>query len=319
MYPPSKIRRAVSALAMTAALGFASGAISHAQDHPPEVTSTAVPQATSASQNGVQILMPTNGVDFKPYLNVLVRDVRRKWYASMPETAQKGERGEAIVRFRIELNGKAEGVVLEMSSGKDVFDEAAIQAIRDSGPFQPLPQAFKGPFISLRFVFNYNVRPAPEEALAALADCGDIQNATSPEPPFDQLELLAFTSHTLDNTYAKQTVCLRGIDFNPDPDALKLLQIIGLPATIVRAVSELKPKAINRPSAERERAFESLRLAFGGRERRPAEGSGCGLHPSSRLCRQFSRFACSLRRPPHNTEAIFRSRGPIAPVARTLA
>ena len=247
MYPPSKIRRAVSALAMTAALGFASGAISHAQDHPPEVTSTAVPQATSASQNGVQILTPTNGVDFKPYLNVLVRDVRRKWYASMPETAQKGERGEAIVRFRIELNGKAEGVVLEMSSGKDVFDEAAIQAIRDSGPFQPLPQAFKGPFISLRFVFNYNVRPAPEEALAALADCGDIQNATSPEPPFDQLELLAFTSHTLDNTYAKQTVCLRGIDFNPDPDALKLLQIIGLPATIVRAVSELKPKASTVP------------------------------------------------------------------------
>jgi len=262
MYPPPNIRRAVSVLALMFASAFASGAISHAQHHPPEATSTAAPQATSASQNGVQILTPTNGVDFKPYLNVLVRDVRGKWYASMPETALKGERGEAIVRFRIESNGKAEGVVLEMSSGKDVFDEAAIQAIRDSGPFQPLPQAFKGPFISLRFVFNYNVRPAPEETLAALAGCGDIQNATSQEPPFDQLELLAFTSHTLDNTYAKQTVCRRGIDFNPEADALKLLQIIGLPATIVRAVSELKPKAINHPSADRERAFVSLKLAL---------------------------------------------------------
>ncbi len=262
MYQPSNIRRAVSVLTLMFASGFASGSLSHAQDHAPDGTSTAARQATSASQNGVQILTPTDGVDFKPYLNILVTDVRRKWYTSMPQAALKGEKGEAIIRFRIESNGNAESVVLETSSGKDAFDETAIQAIRDSGPFQPLPQAFKGSSITLRFIFNYNVRPAPEETLTALADCGDIQNATSPEAPFDRLELLAFTSHTLDNTYAKRTVCRRGIDFNSDADALKFLQINGLPAVIARAVSQLKPKTINHPSAEAERAFVSLTLAL---------------------------------------------------------
>ena len=168
MLQPSNARRAVSLLALVFASGFANVSLSHAQDHPPEATSTAVPQATGASQNGVQILSPTNGVDFKPYLNALVQQVRRKWYASMPEAALKGEKGEAIVRFRIESNGNAEGVVLETSSGKDVFDEAAIQAIRDSGRFQPLPQTFKGPSLSPRFIFIYNVRPAPEERLPRL-------------------------------------------------------------------------------------------------------------------------------------------------------
>ncbi len=261
MLQPSNARRAVSLLALVFASGFANVSLSHAQDHPPEATSTAVPQATGASQNGVQILSPTNGVDFKPYLNALVQQVRRKWYASMPEAALKGEKGEAIVRFRIESNGNAEGVVLETSSGKDVFDEAAIQAIRDSGRFQPLPQTFKGPSLSLRFIFNYNVRPAPEETLAALADCGDIQNATSPEPPFDRLELLAFTSHTLDNTYGSRpsaavestsTPCGRGQNST----------IQWFASRDCEGGKRAKPKTINHPSADRERALVSLKLAL---------------------------------------------------------
>jgi TonB family protein len=262
MHRSIKIRRVVSSLVITLASAFANAAVSRAQDHGQESAPSAKRQETHTPPTGVQILTPTNGVDFRPYLNVLVRDVRKKWYASMPEAALKGEKGEAVIRFRIESNGNAEGVILETSSGKDMFDKAAIQAIGDSAPFEPLPQAFKGPFISLRFVFNYNVRPAPEETLAALADCGDTQNATPPEAPFDQLELLAFTSHTLDNTYAKQTVCRRGINFNPDADALNILQINGLSATIVRTVSELKPKTINHPSAEDESAFVSLKLAL---------------------------------------------------------
>ncbi len=313
----SNIRRAVSVLALTFASAFANGSLSHAQDHAPDGTSTAAPQATSSSQNGVQILTPTDGVDFKPYVNILVRDVRIKWYASMPEAALKGEKGEAVIRFRIESNGEVKDVSLERNSGNDVLDQAAIQAVRNASPFHPLPIAFKGPSITLRFIFNYNVRSAPEQTLAALADCGDIQNATSPEPPFDRLELLAFTSHTLDNTYAKQTVCRRGIDFNPDADAVKFLQVNGLPAVIARAVSELKPKTINHHSADRERAFVSLELALedGAASRRPpmwTSNEHSNMQTIRLLCMQPTQL-------PFIAGTIFRSGGPIAPVARNLA
>src|SRR5580704_10890922 len=101
MYPQPNIRRAVSVLALIFVSGFAGEATSHAQDHAPEATSTAAPQATTTSQNGVQILTPTNGVDFSLYVNSMVQEVRKKWYASMPEAALKGEKGEAIVVFRI--------------------------------------------------------------------------------------------------------------------------------------------------------------------------------------------------------------------------
>jgi outer membrane biosynthesis protein TonB len=47
--------------------------------------------------------------------------------------------------------------VQEASSGKEPLDRAAYSAIRSSSPFEPLPPAFNGPFIELRFIFLYNL------------------------------------------------------------------------------------------------------------------------------------------------------------------
>ena len=41
------------------------------------------------------------------------------------------------------------------SSGKEPLDRAALGAIHASSPFEPLPSAFSGPFIELRFYFLY--------------------------------------------------------------------------------------------------------------------------------------------------------------------
>ena len=43
------------------------------------------------------------------------------------------------------------------SSGKDPLDRAAVSSIRASTPFEPLPPAFSGPYIELRFIFLYNL------------------------------------------------------------------------------------------------------------------------------------------------------------------
>ena len=109
--------------------------------------------------NGYEILTPTEGVDFSDYMARVLAVVRRNWYAVMPESAMLGDRGRVMLRFRIMKNGTVpEGEpVRDMGSGKEPLDRAAISAIRSSTPFEPLPSAFSGPYIELRFIFLYNL------------------------------------------------------------------------------------------------------------------------------------------------------------------
>ncbi len=109
--------------------------------------------------NGYEILTPTEGVDFSDYMARVIADVRRNWYAVMPESAQLGDRGRVALQFRIMKNGSVpDGEPVRLiGSGKEPLDRAAVSAIRSSNPFEPLPQAFSGPYIELRFYFLYNL------------------------------------------------------------------------------------------------------------------------------------------------------------------
>ena len=109
--------------------------------------------------NGYQILTPTEGVDFSDYMSRVVAAVRRNWYAVMPESAELGDRGRVALQFRIMKNGSVPDgePVRIMGSGKEPLDRAAVSAIRSSNPFEPLPPAFSGPYIELRFIFLYNL------------------------------------------------------------------------------------------------------------------------------------------------------------------
>ncbi|HEX4546464.1 MAG TPA: energy transducer TonB [Candidatus Acidoferrum sp.] len=109
--------------------------------------------------NGYEILTPTEGVDFSDYMARVLAAVRRNWYAVMPESAMLGDRGRVALQFRIMKDGTVptgEPTRL-IGSGKEPLDRAAVSAIRSSNPFEPLPPAFSGPYIELRFYFLYNL------------------------------------------------------------------------------------------------------------------------------------------------------------------
>lgn len=114
-------------------------------------------QETRLSHRPVTILTPTGGVDFNPYTNKMSKAVKQKWFANIPDVARAGQKGKTVVQFRILRNGKAEKFSIEVSSGSDVLDKAAIKGILHSSPFDPLPAAFKGRFITLRMDFLYNL------------------------------------------------------------------------------------------------------------------------------------------------------------------
>jgi TonB family protein len=105
------------------------------------------------------MLTPTEGVDFSGYLERVLARVKQNWYAVIPESAIMGERGRVILEFNINRDGSVPDDQPEMvgSSSKQELDRAAISSIRASNPFEPLPPAFSGPFIRLRFIYLYNI------------------------------------------------------------------------------------------------------------------------------------------------------------------
>jgi len=108
----------------------------------------------------LEILSDTQGVDFGPYLQRVLHDVRQNWYSAIPESAEM-KHGSLIIEFAITKDGKVAGMKLVTSSGDVPLDRAAWAGIVGSDPFPELPSNFTGPYLALRFRFFYN--PTKEE------------------------------------------------------------------------------------------------------------------------------------------------------------
>jgi TonB family protein len=103
-----------------------------------------------------QLLTDNQGVDFAPYLRLILQTVKRNWQSVMPEAVRLGRRGKVSIVFSIGRDGQVIKLVINDSSGIDSFDKAAVPGISMSNPFPPLPSAFKADHIAVQFNFAYN-------------------------------------------------------------------------------------------------------------------------------------------------------------------
>jgi TonB family protein len=103
----------------------------------------------------LDILSDTQGVDFGPYLQRVLQEVREHWYELIPESAQL-KHGKLAIEFAITKEGQVAGMKLVAGSGDTALDRAAWGGITASNPFPPLPSDFGGPYLALRFRFYYN-------------------------------------------------------------------------------------------------------------------------------------------------------------------
>jgi TonB family protein len=103
----------------------------------------------------LDILSDTQGVDFGPYLQRILQDVRENWYHLIPESAEM-KKGKLAIEFAITKDGKVADMRLVASSGDVALDRPAWGSITASNPFPPLPNEFTGPYLALRFRFYYN-------------------------------------------------------------------------------------------------------------------------------------------------------------------
>jgi TonB family protein len=103
----------------------------------------------------LEILSDTMGVDFGPYLQRVLHDVRQNWYIAIPPSAEM-KHGNLVIEFAITKDGKVAGMKLVQPSGDIPLDRAAWAGIVASDPFPPLPTEFGGQYLALRFRFFYN-------------------------------------------------------------------------------------------------------------------------------------------------------------------
>ena len=107
------------------------------------------------------VLSDTQGVDFGPYLQKVIRETYRTWYPLIPEEVNPPilKRGQCEIVFTILPNGRLQphAMILTGRSGDVALDRAAWGAI-EGADYPPLPGEFHGPYLQLRFRFQYNLR-----------------------------------------------------------------------------------------------------------------------------------------------------------------
>jgi TonB family protein len=103
----------------------------------------------------LEILSDTQGVDFGPYLQRMLQDVRKNWWRLIPKS-DVGKKGKLAIEFAITKDGKVAGMKLTDSSGDVSLDRAAWGGITASNPLPPLPSEFGGQYLALRVRFYYN-------------------------------------------------------------------------------------------------------------------------------------------------------------------
>ena len=117
-----------------------------------------------AGSGGVEVLSPTEGVDFSAWLQRWHWETEHTWDPLIPDEVNPPilKSGMVAIRFKVLPNGRLMdgSVVLEGRSGDTALDRAAWGALVGSN-YPPLPREFHGPYLELRAYFLYNMEPGP--------------------------------------------------------------------------------------------------------------------------------------------------------------
>lgn len=105
-----------------------------------------------------EILSDTQGVNFNPYLQRILREIYDQWLPLIPEEARPPlmKSGVTMIRFTILPDGTIGAMNLDGSTHDDALNKAAWGSITGVGQFPALPSQFHGPNLELRIHYLVN-------------------------------------------------------------------------------------------------------------------------------------------------------------------
>ena len=102
--------------------------------------------------NGAPGIDAVKEPDFGPYMKELQRRIKMNW-----DPPKGNESKRVVLLFSIARDGRLLNVKVHKSSGLQPADNAAINAVKLTAPFRPLPPEFKGDKVDIQFTFDYTV------------------------------------------------------------------------------------------------------------------------------------------------------------------
>ena len=121
---------------------------------------------------GLEVLSDTMGVNFQPYLDRVLHDIKQNWYYHIPDSAKAPilRKGKVLIEFAILKDGHIQDMKLVEASGDVAMDRGAWAGVSYSNPLPPLPPEFLGQYLTLRFKFLYNTGPDNVKAQETTSD-----------------------------------------------------------------------------------------------------------------------------------------------------
>lgn len=75
-----------------------------------------------------------------------------------PGAREKGQQGRINLSFKLGKNGDVLKLLVEHSSGHTMLDEAARDAVKNAGPFPPIPEKLNKQYVSLKLPVSFILR-----------------------------------------------------------------------------------------------------------------------------------------------------------------
>jgi TonB family protein len=113
----------------------------------------------TGGQFGPEIQFDTKGVEFGPWLNRFIAQLRRNWYAILPYEAMLGTRGHVAITFNVHKTGALTDVTVVGPCPIDAFNNAAYGALMATNPTSPIPAAYPDERAFFTVTFFYNETP----------------------------------------------------------------------------------------------------------------------------------------------------------------
>ena len=90
--------------------------------------------------------------DFSEYMRDMQLNIKQNWTPPVLK-----EHTNVTVQYKIGKNGELLSYSIYKSSGNKEMDNSAIEALKQTAPFRPLPNTYKKSSIDVQFTFDYNV------------------------------------------------------------------------------------------------------------------------------------------------------------------
>jgi len=116
------------------------------------------------NSTGYEILNRVNSKEVGFYPDRILGKVRNQWYPKVRQLkkANSLQTGTTLVNLTVQKDGTLGSLTTTQSSGSDVLDVAARDAIAAAAPFAPFPSTLREKELQMRMHFGYAQTPSPE-------------------------------------------------------------------------------------------------------------------------------------------------------------